>query len=530
MKVWISRISIIVSAVSLVTLVLARIFIGGWIYYFWWPLGLFLIGLIINLVIDFKKYLKFLTLKTSRHGMTLGLSVLIMLAIVSSIGYLSSNWNYRFDVTEEKLNSLSLQTRQVLDSMKDSPIHIKLFYKGKIENSDKIRIKEDIFKPFTQYSSLFKLEFIDAYKQNRLAQEYLSNVSAEDSVGIFAFLEYEEKKVQIREPISEETILSGLVQVSRRKEKTIYYTVGHQERDFFGSHGEGVEEFRKALEESSFNLSEWNFVTEKKPLPEDAAALLILGPTKPFFEKEIEWVGEYIDRNGKVFIALDPGRGHNLTPFLESQLDILFKDNFVFSVSSILANSSAVFGARYDSQSPITRSFDQYFRGQLVSFFDEVSEVDIKENHSWMATHLVYSDPVTYVQSSLNSDPGQQQYQSRVLGVLMEEYGSQKNSSEEDEESKEKIVHKGFKAVVFGDSDFLTNRNFYKGIHRDLALNIVTYLANENDLISIRPKTPKNTQVILTSTHRIILFLFALIFPLFFIVLAFISWTHRNRA
>lgn len=264
MKNWISKISLSVSAVSLLTLVLARIFIGGWIQYFWWPLGLFLIGLLVNLVIDFKKYLQFLTLKTSRHGMTLGFSIIGMLAIVSSISYLSSNWNRQFDFTKEKLNTLSLQTQNVLDSMKKNPIQVKVFHKGGLKSEEKTQIKENIFKLFTQYTTQFKLEFIDAYKQNRLAQEYLSQLQENDPLAnLFIFLEYEGKKVQIGNPYVEEKILEALIQVSRRKEKTIYYTVGHQEKDFFGTGVDGVEELKKALEESSFNLEEWSFVTEK---------------------------------------------------------------------------------------------------------------------------------------------------------------------------------------------------------------------------------------------------------------------------
>lgn len=536
MKNWISKISLSVSAVSLLTLVLARIFIGGWIQYFWWPLGLFLIGLLVNLVIDFKKYLQFLTLKTSRHGMTLGFSIIGMLAIVSSISYLSSNWNRQFDFTKEKLNTLSLQTQNVLDSMKKNPIQVKVFHKGGLKSEEKTQIKENIFKLFTQYTTQFKLEFIDAYKQNRLAQEYLSQLQENDPLAnLFIFLEYEGKKVQIGNPYVEEKILEALIQVSRRKEKTIYYTVGHQEKDFFGTGVDGVEELKKALEESSFNLEEWSFVTEKSSLPENAEALLILGPTKPFFEKEIEWIEEYIDKNGKIFIALDPGKGHNLSAFLETKLNIVFKNNFVSSVSSIFGSPTTVAGVRFDSKSPVTRSLDQYFRGQEVALFEEVSEVVLQEGSAWPSTQLVHSDPVAYILESLYSDPVQQQLQSRVLGVLVEEFapvqtsGSPFDESPKEEEEK-KVQEDGFKVIVFGDSDFLANRNFYKGVNRDLALNAINYLSDQSELVSIRPKTPENTQVILTSSSRYILILFALLFPLIFFVLAFVSWFFRNRS
>ena len=43
--------------------------------------------------------------------------------------------------------------------------------------------------------------------------------------------------------------------------------------------------------------------------------------------------------------------------------------------------------------------------------------------------------------------------------------------------------------VVFGDSDFLSNGYFNAPGNGDLALNVVAWLAEQEDLVSIRPKT-----------------------------------------
>jgi len=53
--------------------------------------------------------------------------------------------------------------------------------------------------------------------------------------------------------------------------------------------------------------------------------------------------------------------------------------------------------------------------------------------------------------------------------------------------------------VVFGDSDFVTNG--YLGIpgNRDLFLNAVNWLAQQENLISIRPKDPEDRRVSLTA-------------------------------
>ena len=533
---WISKISLSVSVLSLITLILARIFMGGWAVFLWGPLVFFLGGLIVSLIFDFKSYWSVLTLRTAKNGMNLGLSLVVMVVILSSIAYLTSLWDKTFDLTEEKLHSLSPQTTQLLDSMKETSILLRVFYKGQNRSEVKRNLK-DRFKIFTQYADHFKINFVDAYKNNKLANQYLSNLSDKDSLDIFVFLEYAGKKVRVSFPINEEKILSAMIRVSRRAEKNIYFTSGHRERDFSSKSTEGLESFRKALEESSFNLVEWNFIEEKTSLPESTQVLLIIGPSQPFFEQEIQWIEEYIDRKGKIFIALDPGQGHNLAPFIEKKLGIQFKDNFVgtLNLRNILRNETSVAGVRYSSDSPVTQSFEKHFKGSARSFFYEVSELapSASAPSQWNLSNLVYSDPTSYVVKSLSVKPGRQKLQSRVIGMSVEEF-AQNNKDKKEKLSKENLSKEkskeGFSAVVFGDSDFLTNKAFHVGVNRDLALNTISYLADQGDLISLRPKKVKGTKVILTSSSRYILFIFGVFLPLLFSVLAGVSWLYRKKA
>lgn len=535
---WVSKTALSISAVSLITLILARIFLHGWIVYLWWPLGFFIAGLLVSLVLDFKSYWSILSMRTAKNGMNLGLSVCIMLVILSSISYLTSLWDKTADLTEEKLYSLSPQTTQLLDSMTETPIHIMVFYKGK-EASELKRNLKDQFKIFTQYTKRFKLEFVDAYKKNKLAHIYLEPLADKDSQDIFIFLNYADKKIRVKIPVTEETIVSAMIKASRRAAQNVYFTTGHRERSFFSSTAEGIDNFRKALEESSFNVVEWNFIEEKAPLPDTAQALLIIGPSQPFFEQEIKWIEEYIDKKGKVFIALDPGKNHNLAPFIQKKLGVQFKNNFVgsMSVRAILKNETSVMGVRYNPDSPVTRSFGQgVFRGSNISFFDEVSEVSPSGSavSSWEILDLVYSDPSSYVMESITSKPSRENLKSRVVGVSVDEFprlkDQQSKNNNDEKTSSEKKRREGFAAVIFGDSDFLANKTFDKGVHRDLALNVVSYLTDQGDLVSIRPKKPKGTKVVLTSSARYMFLIFAVFLPLVFSVLAGVVWFSRKKA
>jgi ABC-type uncharacterized transport system involved in gliding motility, auxiliary component len=85
------------------------------------------------------------------------------------------------------------------------------------------------------------------------------------------------------------------------------------------------------------------------------------------------------------------------------------------------------------------------------------------------------------------------------------------------------------RVVVFGDSDFVTNG--YLGIpgNRDLFLNSVNWLAQQENLISIRPKDPEDRRVTLTSDQaKLIFWLSILIIPGLILAAGVQTWWRRR--
>jgi len=68
--------------------------------------------------------------------------------------------------------------------------------------------------------------------------------------------------------------------------------------------------------------------------------------------------------------------------------------------------------------------------------------------------------------------------------------------------------------VVVGTADFASNQFLGAQGNRDFFLNVVSWLAEEEDLISIRAKDPKQNPVVLTSGQsRLVLGLPLLVLP-----------------
>ena len=56
--------------------------------------------------------------------------------------------------------------------------------------------------------------------------------------------------------------------------------------------------------------------------------------------------------------------------------------------------------------------------------------------------------------------------------------------------------------VVVGDSDFASNRIVALPGNRDIFLNMANWLAQQEDLIAIRPKDPSNRGITLTADQQ----------------------------
>lgn len=90
---------------------------------------------------------------------------------------------------------------------------------------------------------------------------------------------------------------------------------------------------------------------------------------------------------------------------------------------------------------------------------------------------------------------------------------------------------KDFQLAIYSDPDFISNQLLYKNLNRDLALNTVSYLAKEENVISITPKEVDVTKMNITES-QFVLFVVGFILPLPLILIAFsgVLWYRRRFA
>ncbi len=514
MSFW-GKVGYFVSGLSLLILALVVQVFNIWINFLYIPLAMVPLGILAALVIDHRFYLEFLTMRTTKHGMNMGAMILLTLALLVTVNYFGARFDRTFDFTEEKLNSLSEQSRQILQEL-TGEVSFRVFYAGSEAAVTRDQLRP-LFQLYRQASPRVRVHFHDALVEAHLAQEYLAGLSPRDQAAVMIIVDYEGRRVPVENPMGEQEITTALIRASRSANNIIYFLTGHGEPDLEEAGALGLSVLAQSLREAAFEVETLSLLSRGE-IPPDASIVALVGPRTALLEEEIQLLLEYFRGGGRLVVAADPGQRHNV-PLLTKPLGVEFANNFVINDTMLLRGRGAesVIGAGYDPSHPVTRDFrsvtarDQRF----FSLFDLVSELnpDPQADESMEFTELVRSLPEAYSVSDLAQAVEAGERATRRPHTLIME------------------VRQGEGAVIVaGDSDFMLNRAFFQGVNRDLALNIFSHLAEQSDLVSIRPRLPAGSTLTMTQQTGRLAILLAVLLPLVLLIYGSVIWFRRRGA
>ena len=523
MSAW-GKITLLASGFCLIVMTGARFVLGAWHPFLYIFLTLFFLGLLVSIAFDYKLYLEFLSIKTAKKGLSLGWSLLILIVFLVTISYLGNRFNKSFDITEEGINSLSEQTTDVLKNL-DSNLIFYIFYKGDKISEQVIALKRELKNDLTLYkqnSSKIKIVFIDTYKNNLKAEEYLSKLPDKNQQELFVFINYKERKIRAEIPFSEEALTSAIIKAQKREFKEILFLTGHGEKDLNNSEPSGLKILNQSLTDSGFILKEWNFIKQGNPA-NTASLIMIVAPRQAFLSSEKKWLQNYLSQGGKLLISLDPKENHKLEELLQNY-GVIFNNDFILSQLGLFyGGATKALGVRFDKNNPITKRFSE----KQAVFFEKASSFDVTPEafNNFKFSYLIRSHSKSFTVQKLKKDVKVKDLKSLTMAIEVEPKQEASPSDKEKSNSK-----KGFRLVAFGDSDFLTNRYIYEGANKDLILNTLVSLAGEEELISIRPKQPKGTKITLNRPQRTSLILLYITLPFLFLLTGLWMWYRRRNA
>ncbi len=407
------------------------------------------------------------------------------LALLVGLNVLLAKYDLRWDSTASKRYSLSPETADIL-AKSGAAVTAAVFYRP----SERTHI-EELLKLFSQKAPGFTYEFVDPDRSPFRAREY--DVTQSGTVVLLSG----EKQEKVLFP-DEEKLINAYIRVSAARRAKLYFVEGHGETDFRTGDESSCSQFAKTLAEQGADLLPLTLARETT-VPEDADALLILGPTKDFFDHELKVLDNYWAKGGHLFIALSAEQPTNLDGWLQT-LGLQRLHGFVVDpVSRLLVGDPMAPLVQDYGLHAVTRDFS------LMTVFPTAVALEALEVPEGAAVrprveYLGRSTPQSWLETDLEA--------LRSAGTA--EFNEQEDRSGPlwlaavvEGEAAEGAAS-GQRAVVFADQDFLTDRYVNLSGNRDLARNSANWLLEREGLISVSKPEAANVFLLLSVPERLL--------------------------
>lgn len=470
-----------------------------------------MMGIIGSVLLDLDFWKEVAAMKTTKNGLSLGAVVSMVFVLLIAVNYISQARNVKWDLTAERLNSLSDQSITIL---KNSPSEIEFrgfFRVGVNDMEDRMKEAfENLVKMYQAESPKVKLFIYDPFKRKDLTEKYKVMTTGEIVISIG------DKQTTVSD-VSEQAFTNAIVKLTRNT-KNLYSIVGHGERDLEDTGPRGMSQLKTYLVDEGYKISDLNLATGGGKLPDDAAAIVIVGPTQNYTESELKLIRDFLTKGGKLLLALDPGTTSSAVK-LASEVGIEFQNQYVQDSYGRLLMKSANFalGLQYSGSHEVTSKIKK-----VQTIFNSASPLRRSPGAFVGITtdDLVMTEQSAYLVKHLTEGEDSDKPPKQQFTLAMASRGKLHESSMNE-----------FGAVVVGDSDFLSNETIdVLGANRDLALNIMASLSNDSEMITIRPKFAQGTPMVLTSAQNGGLFGLICLIPMTMFAFSFIAWWRRRGA
>jgi ABC-type uncharacterized transport system involved in gliding motility auxiliary subunit len=457
-----------------------------------------------SLAVNFGAIRSFSGRRSTRLGTNTAVMAVAVIGIIGVANFVGYRHHKRIDVTTEQMNSLSDQTRKIVSSLNKD---VKVINFAQTDD----QALRDRMKEYRDLSGHITYELVDPEVKRDLATQY--KVTPPGGV-VVASGDRNEKPAGT----DEESLTSAIIKVTSDSIKKIYFVEGHGEKRISGANGrDSYSEVNRWLKDVNYDTKTVNLV-QNSEVPSDCDVLVLAGPKQTLFAEEAASIGKYLDGGGKAMLLIDPDTDPKLDDVLK-QWGLALGKNTVVDVSGagrIFRMGPAVpVGLSYGTHS-ITKNFEGYMTFfPLARSVDELhdsgsnaSTTDLVKTseQSWAATDIK-GDEVRY-------DPSRGDKKGPITIAVA---------------STRSVGDKQGRLVVVGDSDFASD-GFAEGQRNgDLFMNSINWLAEEENLISIRPKSPTARRVDMTASQQNTLFLLTIVFmPAAAMISGFYIWWKRR--
>lgn len=367
------------------------------------------------------------------------LMVGMVLCTLVCFNYVAARKDKAWDWSYLKTTTPGEATINMFSTLKD-PINIALFFPN---DSDVKPYVAEYFNFLKDKVDRFNLETYDVQMHPTQAEKYKASRNGQ------VVLEQNDKRERIDIGEDLKSARSTLKKLDSEVQKVflrlteekrrLYFTRGHQELSWMNRKADALNSVRmleRFLRTQNFSLRFFGVADgSTQAVPDDAAAVVVMGPTTPFLKEEVQVLRDYLKRGGRILFFLDvakPSRG--VPEIIENAndplMDLLKEAGLSFH-RKLLANERENVRA---TRSPadrwflFSRSFSSHESVSNLARNDERLAViayqmgyfDVEQRKEpWKAYTTIRSQPDTFVDlnKNFNFDKGKEKRKAYSIGT-----------------------------------------------------------------------------------------------------------------
>jgi len=464
--------------------------------------------------------------RTARQGGNATLLTVAFIGILVVGNWFANRHSPQWDLTAAKRYSLSDQTGKVLTGLKQD-VKIIAFFPSRQEDSY-IRGTKDLLRQYDRRSERVTVQFIDPDVEPGMARQF--NIQSYP-VTIFQIGERREETTGV----TEQDFTSSLLKVTRTEKKKVYFLQGHQERDPESSQQGGYLQAAEGLKRENYLVEKLSLLTSPR-VPDDAQVVVIAGPKAPLLDSERQALDEYLARGGHVLFLAEPRQDVGLTSLLETW-NVTLGNDLVVDPGRSLPNDPF-------TPAPLPQPGHRISTSLTDVLLPGARSMTVKQGASPVgdlaAVPLLRTTDRAWGETNFNAQaqltPGEDTPGPLTMAVAInktnnatQSFGPGAPPAPTPAPASGSPDAKG-RLVVVGNAEFASNTYIQQVLgNRDFFINSVNWLAEEEDLISIRAVPNQAPPIVMTNqTQVLVLYATVIFIPLAVLLLGGAIWWQRR--
>jgi len=477
---------------------------------------------------------KWLKARQTKFGAYVAVYTLVVIGILAAVNFLANRYDKSYDATKNKQYSLSDQTIKIVKGLKNG---VRMVYFGESGSFPNAR---DLLDRYSSLSTRLRVDYIDPNKKPTLAKA--AGFRPDSPVVVENGPRHEGAK-----SLTEEEITGALIRALKSGERNVCFMTGAGEHSIDDQDREGFSALKTLLEHDNYKSRAVSLKPAAAPeagtpdagkkveigqaassgpveVPKDCTVLVSGGPTADYPAPVVAAIKSYVEDGGRAIFMFDNvlriGRSEPAAPNDElaqvlAGWGVTVNKDLVLDLGGL--GQIFNFGPeipvilQYESH-PITQPLTR-----VPTAFPLTRSIEIKSEGKASVSKLVTAED-TLATSEIGPggavDPKKGKKGPATL-VAVGTYSGTKQG---------RFVVTG--TSIWAVNSFAGSRQLG---NRELFVNSVNWLASDEDLISIRPKTPEDQPLNVSGQRLTMLFwLSIVIFPLTVVAFGLATWWKRR--